>query len=117
MPSWPTTLPEFVLREGFREGFKDLVIRSKMDTGASKRRRRFSDGPEEHKFPLFLTSAELDIFKEFYETELASGALSFQKIHPRTEVLETWAFTGPIPPVTAIGPDVYSVILPLEKPQ
>lgn len=117
MPIWPTALPEFVLREGYREGFKDIVIRSKMDTGAVKRRRRFSTGPEEHKFPIFLTSEEFDIFKEFYEIELAGGALSFQKIHPRTEIVETWAFTAHISPAMALGPDIYSVILPLKKLQ
>ncbi len=117
MPTWPTVLPEFVLRNGYQEGFKDLVVRTKMDTGATKRRRRFSDGPEDHKFPLYLTSAELDVFKTFFEVVLSSGALSFDKIHPRTEILETWAFTGPIPPVTAIGPDIYAITLPLEKLQ
>ena len=46
MPAWPGTLPDFVLRDGYEEGFKNLVIRSQQDSGATKRRRRFSDGPE-----------------------------------------------------------------------
>ncbi len=117
MADWPLDLPQFVLRDGYEEGFKDLVIRTKMDTGAAKRRRRFSDGPEEHKFPMTLTNDELDIFKTFYEVDLASGALSFTKIHPRTGISETWAFTGPIPPMKALGPDTYAITLPLEKLQ
>ncbi len=117
MIEWPTTLPDFVLRAGYAEGFKNLVIRTKMDTGATKRRRRFSDGPEAHKFPMHFTSAELDIFKDFFENTISSGALSFQRIHPRTNVIETWAFTEVIPPVKASGPDTYDIILPLEKLQ
>lgn len=114
MPTWPVDLPQFVLRDGYAEGFKDLVVRTKMDTGATKRRRRFSDGPEEHKFTLFLTSDELTIFKTFFDGDLASGSLSFDKIHPRTEVMQTWAFTGQMPPAASIGADLYSISMPLE---
>lgn len=115
MPAWPSNLPDFVLRDGYEEGFKDLVVRTKMDTGTTKRRRRFSDGPEAHTFPIQFTNNELDIFKAFYEDDLSAGALSFTKTHPRTEIIETWAFAAPIQPTVALGPDTYAVLLPLEK--
>lgn len=115
MAVWPSSLPDFVLRNGYEEGFKKLAIRSRMDSGATKRRRRFSDSPESYKFPIHFTSSELDIFKVFYEDDLAGGALSFTKVHPRTEVIESWAFIGEIAPAVALGPDTYLVILPIEQ--
>lgn len=117
MPAWPSNLPDFVLRDGYEEGFKDLVIRTKQDSGATKRRKRFSDGPEPYKFPLEFTSDELDDFRTFYEDDIASGALSFTKLHPRTGVTETWAFTGPVRPARSAGHDSYLVTLELEKLQ
>lgn len=120
MPAWPSTLPDFVLREGYEEGFKDLVVRTQMSTGAAKRRRRFSDGPEPYKFPIEFTSDELDIFKEFYEdptTGLAGGALSFTKPHPRTGATETWAFISAISPAQSAGHDSFIVTLDLEQLQ
>lgn len=115
MPAWPSTLPDFVLREGYEEGFKKLMLRSQMDSGAAKRRKRFTDGPEPSNFPVEFTSDELDAFKTFLEDDLAGGALSFTKPHPRTGVTETWAFTKEPDPVTSAGHDSYIVVLPLEK--
>ncbi len=113
--SWPSDLPFLVLREGYEEGFKDIALYTKMDSGATKRRRRFSDAPEKYTLPIEFTSVQLDIFKEFYRVDLKGGSLSFSNPHPRTGASETWAFTGPIASVQASGFNTYIVKLPVEK--
>ena len=115
MADWDAAgLPDFVLREGYQEGFSDTVQRSQMDTGPQKRRRRFTADAEPNTYPVELTSAELDIFRTFYDTTLGGGALSFTKTHPRTSVVETYAFTKAPDPVTPSGYNNYILILPLE---
>ena len=73
MPAWPAapTLPDFVLRDGYEEGFKNLMIRSQMDSGAAKSRKRFSDGPEPHTFPIELTDTQLTNFHTFFAHPMA----------------------------------------------
>ena len=115
MPAWPAGLPQFVLRNGYEEGFKDLALRSQMDSGATKRRKRFTDGPEPNMFPIELTDAELDIFKTFLYDTIAGGALSFTKEHPRTLVTETFAFKSNPKPVRSVGHDSCILMMDLEQ--
>ena len=117
MPAWPAapTLPDFVLRDGYEEGFKNLVIRSQQDSGATKRRRRFSDGPESALQPIELTSTQLDNFRTFFHTTIEGGALSFTKTHPRTLATETFAFRSTPKPAVSAGHDSYIVMMDLEQ--
>lgn len=115
MVAWPAGLPQFVLRDGYEEGFKDLAIHSQMSSGAVKSRKRFTDAPEPHTFPIEFTSDELDAFKTFFYDDIAGGALSFTKAHPRTGVTETFKFTKTPDPAASAGHDSYIVRLSLRK--
>lgn len=117
MASWPGTLPSFILREGFSEGFKDLVLRSAMDVGPKKKRLRSTAAPEPNTYPVELTSAQVDIFKTwFYDdaTGVAGGSLNFTMTNPRTGNTDTYGFTKTPDPVTPSGYNTYILILPLE---
>lgn len=111
---WPASLPDFVLREGFGEGFKKLAIRTLTDSGRAKRRKRFSDAPVPHTFPIEFSSDQLTTFQTFFNDTLGGGALSFTKTNPRTGVTDTFAFTASPDEATATGPDSYIAILTLE---
>ncbi len=118
MAVWPPTLPDFVLQEGYEEGFSSTVIRSEMSTGPQKRRRRATAGPKPMTLSLPLTSDELDIFIDFYENELVGGALSFTKPHPRGLGTFSYAITDKqLPPATSIGGENYQITLHLEQLQ
>lgn len=114
MPSWPGTLPDFVLRNGYREGFKKMMQRTQMDSGFAKRRRRFTDAPEQRVWPVEMTSDQLDLFRTFFETDLEGGALSFDRTDPRTGDTKDYAFTKAPDPATPTGYNTYLVVLPLE---
>ena len=114
MPTWPTTLPQFALREGYAEGFKTTVVRSPMSSGRTKRRQRFINGPELLNITIPLNDAEILIFKAFYEDELGNGALSFTFPHPRLKTNVTVAFKTDPEPLTPEGADTYILNMDLE---
>jgi len=114
MPSWPTTLPDFALQQGYAEGFRKTVQRSQMSSGATKRRKRFTDGPKTIDIVVPLTNAEADIFIAFYQDDLADGALSFTKTHPRLGTTETFVFRSDVEPLIPEGGASYMLTMKLE---
>jgi hypothetical protein len=82
--AWPVNLPTAVLEEGYSEARPDNVIRSPMDVGPPKVRRRTTAAV----YPLFfsqqLTTAQVATLVTFYDSTLAHGSLSFTLEHPRT---------------------------------
>lgn len=114
MPAWPATLPQFVVRWGFEEGFKRTVVRSQMDSGATKRRQRFITSPTELNVVVPMDDAELAIFKTFYEDTLGNGALSFTFTHPRLGTTVTVAFKDDPDPLVPEGALTYLVRMKLE---
>ena len=114
MPTWPNTLPKFALREDYAEGFKSTVVRSKMDTGHTKRRQRFINSPEDLSVTMPLNNAEIAIFKAFYEDELGNGALSFTYTHPRLDTSVTVAFKSDPEALKPEGATTYILSMKLE---
>lgn len=83
MPTWPVSLPE-VRPGGYQETPQNQVLRSEMETGPAKTRRRFTAGTRTIPVQYQLTDAELAVFEAFFDDEIAAGALSFSWPHPRT---------------------------------
>lgn len=82
MPSWPLTLPSSPLVEGFRETPPDTVLRSPMDQGPAKLRRRTAAGTKALSLTYMLTRAQVDTLMDFFNDTLAGGALAFDFTHP-----------------------------------
>ncbi len=114
MPTWPVTLPQFALQSSYSEGFKRTVLRSTMDSGATKRRSRFTNSPTSLRVTMPMNDAELLIFKTFYEDELANGALNFTFPHPRLGTTVTVAFTEDPQPIVPEGATTYFLRMSLE---
>lgn len=114
MVDWPGTLPDLVSQPDYEEGFADVVIRSPMDTGRPKRRRRFTAAIKSLKVTIPLSGVELDIFTAFYEDDIKGGSLSFNYTHPRTGVAIVVAFVSVPQPARPFGVDRFSVTLDLE---
>jgi hypothetical protein len=89
MATWPSTLP--ITRDSFKESPPNRVIRSNMDVGPDKVRRRSSNAPRPVSLSLFLTSAQLATFDTFY---LENDAYSFTFTHPRTGLVVSARFTS-----------------------
>ena len=103
MATWPSTLPQKPLYSGFSETFANTGIRTSMDVGPPKTRRRTTAGVGPHEVTFYLeSSTQLGYLRTFYGSTLGSGTLPFDWAHPITGVTESWLFTGP-PKITPEG--------------
>ncbi|MGE0256925.1 MAG: hypothetical protein AB7N54_20245 [Alphaproteobacteria bacterium] len=92
---WPGELPDDVLVEGYREAFPDLLVRTEMDAGPAKVRRRFTAAVRPLSVRLDLDREQVDDLDEFFSDDLEHGALPFDWTHPRTGDAVTFRFTRP----------------------
>lgn len=114
MASWPSSLPQLPLVDGYQEQAGQNVIRSQVDSGPMKRRRRFTTSRDRFQMVFEMESAELSIFKDFFRFTLAHGALSFDYQHPQELVPATFAFVGE-PAYRCIGGTIWQVQCVLER--
>lgn len=87
MPSWPVTLPTAPLNDGFRETIPVTAVRTEMDAGPAKIRRRTTAGVRRLALSYLLTASQVDTLESFVSGDIAGGALSFTFPHPRTDSL------------------------------
>lgn len=98
MVAWPASLPQKPLAEGFAEQMRKMGLRSAMDAGPAKQRRRFTAAVRTLKLRLRLTPAQVAALDTFWETDTAGGSLSFTWVHPRTGAGVTMRFIADQPP-------------------
>lgn len=115
IPVWPAELPQYLIFNGYKEAPPDLALRTDMDTGPAKTRRRSSSGPRpiQGKLPP-LTSEQVDVLLSFYEDDLLSGTLRFAWSHPRTGVVSEFRFVSRPEPAGDEASAAYIVALDLE---
>lgn len=88
---WPGTLPDKWLL-GVTYAPQSQVIRTQMDAGPGKVRRRTSASVTHVDVPVRFTGAEVATFQSWFADELGGGALSFTWKHPLTGVAATYRF-------------------------
>ena len=81
---WPGTLPKVLRLSGLSNSLPNLTIRSQMDIGPAKVRRRTTAAVEPVAGSIVLTEQQTESLDTFFITTLKGGALSFNWIHPRT---------------------------------
>lgn len=102
MASWPLTLPQYLDQDGYSEKPPKIMIRTSMDAGIPKRRRRFSSGVRPLTAQLLLTFDETQILDDFFMNTLAGGSMTFDWVHPRTQLPCKMGFTD-APTYTPMG--------------
>jgi hypothetical protein len=112
---WPETLPQKLLVDGYSQSAANTLLRSEMETGPAKQRRRFSAGTVPLSGKLILDWDELDILRAFYDTTLVGGSLRFIWKDPIDQLSGNaqMRFTSPIT-WTTYGAGLFSVSLNLE---
>ena len=110
--AWPATLPQYVLQEGYAENGRENSIRSNMEQGPAKTRKRYTSAIRKFSVALYMTAAQVDIFDAFYESDLAFGSISFTWVHPRTQASGTFRILNQ-PAYTPTGPN-YKVQFDME---
>jgi len=94
-PVWPASLPQEPLAQGFSERAPNTLIRTTMEAGPPKARRRFTAGVRNIECQLRLTPAQTATLDLFFDTTIAGGALSFDWKHPRDGAPATFRFVEP----------------------
>lgn len=111
---WPAWLPSAPLL-GHLEQLPTLTLSTQMDTGAAKKRRRFTAGAAPMDVPLRLTDAQKETLKAFWRDDLEGGALAFDFTHPTTKATVEMRFRGDDPPAfTLEQPTRWRTVLQLE---
>ncbi len=102
-PTFPTTLPQYVLESGYSETLEPQTVESQMDTGPAKVRRRFTKSIQKFSVQMLLTPAQTDTFLAFWQTTCLGGSIPFDWVHPRTRTALTMRFRNPPPTISTTG--------------
>jgi hypothetical protein len=106
---WPIDLPQAVAQDGYQETRVPNTIRSPVDQGRPKARRRYTASIQSFNIRLLLTEDQADLLDDFYEDTTAAGSLEFDWVHPRTQAAAVCQFSGDPPVTTAAGGLMYNV--------
>jgi hypothetical protein len=110
---WPDLLPADFLADGLTIKPQNNVIRTQMDAGPRKARRRYTARAMQFYGKQRFDVAELAVFEQFYNTELADGVFRFFYKDPVNNQLAEFRFSDNYT-ITEIG-GLYEVALPMER--
>ena len=111
--TWPAELPATLPLKGLSVKPQDNVIRTAMDAGPKKARRRYTARTFLYSGSFVLTADEFFIFTQFYHTALADGVLRFIFTDPVSLVPAEFRFTEPYR--TAALDGCFEVAVTLER--
>jgi len=110
---WPEYLPSGLLAEGFSKQPQSNVIRTAMDAGPKKARRRYTARTVKYFGKQVFDEAELMVFEQFYHNVLADGVLRFNFTDPVNGELAEFRFFGDYTVSAVEG--MYEVSMQLER--
>lgn len=113
MPSWPGTLPSAPLVDGYRESIPETAIRTTMEQGPAKLRRRTTAQARTLGLEYIMSAEQVTALETFFISTLSGGVLSFTFTHPRTGNSVSCRFKKP-PQYTAHNGLFYHVAIELE---
>lgn len=112
---WPGSLQQFFSEDNFSEELDGGVIRTDMDVGPAKTRRRYTKGVNPMSVSIYLNGAsEYTIFTTFFNTTLAGGSLPFTHDHPITGTPTDFRFKAG-PRISSLGGGQFIARFDLEE--
>lgn len=100
--AWPSGFQDRLNVESFQFAIGDTLIRSEMETGPKKVRRRFTKAIDKFSCSMTLTRSQYATFRNFYDVTLNAGSLPFTYKHPLTDVNTDFIFSK-TPTLTMLG--------------
>lgn len=76
-PTWPATLPQSPLIQGFSFQSQDNIVRAPVELGPAKQRQRSTREVVTVSCGIFVGSIQRDTFAAFHSNDIAGGALKF----------------------------------------
>lgn len=104
MANWPTSLPAF--RLPLSTNRQDGTLRTSMDAGPEKVRRRFSATSKFYSISIQMEGADLSTLEEFYETTLQGGSVTFDMEDPVSGVEKEFRFAQPYEIRQVVGGEI-----------
>lgn len=114
MATWPATLPQAPLADGYQEAPHDATIRTAMDVGPAKLRRRSTVEGADLRMLFVLSSSQVSDLDTFYSSTLSGGVDAFDWTDPRLGTSESYRFAAR-PAPQFLGGDWWRVELQLER--
>jgi hypothetical protein len=111
--NWPEGLPATLRVSGLSVQPSSNVIRTAMDAGPKKARRRYTANSVKYSGSMILNMAQMETFKRFYRDALADGALRFNFTDPAGLETAEFRFTADYSYTASDG--FFEVALPMEK--
>lgn len=112
--TWPSELQNLVNQDSFGLTFGDSTIRSDMDVGPAKVRRRITKAVDSITCSITLkTASEYSAFEYFYKTTLNGGVNQFAFNHPITGVQTDFRISK-TPSFRPLGGSVFQVSMEWE---
>jgi len=84
---WPTALPQKPLVDGYKRTLPNNLLRSSMDTGSDKVRKRGRFKPQVVSASYVLTATQRNTLEDFVRNSIAEGAICFNWPHPELNKL------------------------------
>ena len=114
MPAnFPASLQEKFNEQGFNYKIGETKLRSQMDVGPAKQRRRFTKSIDTVNATINLFYDDKETLKDFHDTTLDGGTLSFLFEDPFTQTQIEYRFVN-APSIAPIGGEWFSVSMQLE---
>lgn len=100
--TWPISLQDKLNEDSFSVEFGNTVLRSEMDIGPAKVRRRTTRPIDVYTCSINLYQSDYATFTTFFNTTLNGGINTFDFVDPFSGQLTTFRFLKP-PSVSPIG--------------
>jgi len=115
--SWPASLPQAPQFDSYSSQFESAVIRTRMDVGPPKQRRRSTVIFERQVMTFPVTKVQLQTFRTFFETTSRLGVIPFEFVNPDTDLIaQDYQFVADTQPVTTNqGGDLWVISVLVEK--
>lgn len=75
--NWPSSLPQYVLEEGYSRNLRSNVIRTNNSLGEAKVRRRNTKIIYDLNVSMVMSTTQFSTFETFFQNTIGLGALSF----------------------------------------
>lgn len=81
---WPSSLPQIMRLDGLKGRRKSSVVRTSMDAGPQKARRRYTVTTKEFSGSVVLNESQRELLENWYTNTLGDGVLRFVMQDPQT---------------------------------
>lgn len=111
--AFPAGLQDKLNQAGFTHAIGKTTIRSTMDVGLDKIRRRFTKGIDLFSCTIDLNYDDYSLLYNFFDTTINGGANTFEYDHPFTGTTSEFRFIEP-PSITPKGGKWFTVTMKWE---